>query len=69
MLSEDFDSETKNTFNLTKKISSKKVKVCIQNIENIIDAKKAKLKKNCPKKNEAKLSRFIHNNYFLYLYL
>ena len=50
MLSEDFDSETKNTFNLTKKISSKKVKVCIQNIENIIDAKKVKLKKNCPKK-------------------
>ena len=42
MLSDDFDSETKNVFNSTKNISSKEEKVEIQNIENVIDGEKVK---------------------------
>lgn len=66
MFGGDFDFETKNVFNLTKNIPSKEEKVVIQNIENIIDAEKVKLKTLSEKICKKILSRFIHHTCLLY---
>ena len=65
MLTDHFDSGTKNVFNLIKSISSREEKVIIQKIENIIDAEKVELKKLLEKICKVKLLRFTHNTYFL----
>lgn len=65
MLTDHFDSGTKNVFNLIKSIYSREEKVIIKKIENIIDAEKVELKKLLEKICKVKLLRFTHNTYFL----